>query len=427
MSVGKRIRRYRLQKGLSQEDLVREISSIAYLSRIENEKIKPSASFVDAVAERLDIDSSYLVGDSSEAQLERIKEIVAEYNKSSQLSEQDVSLLEFNALEPHEPHILISAYRVLLGHYLRRSKIDQAERVYILSQAIVPQTTDSAHKKELFLFYLNCGTLWYFKHDYFKADHYYSKAEKLLPLEQSKDFADLYYNLSITKQHILLDKSFCKYYSDKAYEIYLLLGDGYNAARTLIAKGVQSHIVGDYDQSMLFLVEALDYMHKQSDLKMIGMIESNIGRVYQGLKQYDLAIEHFTKNIEINNQLGEKHQVIYSYRNLIQIYIETNHLSLAEKYFQEAFQILNERNFPYLRQELNSIYASIYKKKNEDAVYEKEMKKAINTCIEEKHTKLINKLCYELGTHYFDKHNYKKAAYYYKKSIEFNYERERSS
>jgi tetratricopeptide (TPR) repeat protein len=419
MSVGKRIRRYRLQKGLSQEDLVREISSIAYLSRIENEKIKPSASFVDAVAERLDIDSSYLVGGSSESQLERVNEIISEYQQSRHLSEQDLSLLEFNAVEPHEPYILIGIYRVLLGYYLKRKEIREAERIYSLSQTIVPNTIDSSHNVELTYFYINCGNLWYFKQDFFKADHYYSKAEKLLPLDYSKQMADIYYNLSVTKQRILIDKSLCLYYSEKAYEIYLSLGDEYNASRTLITRGVQCHIIGEYDQAMFYLKKALEFMIKQKDLNMIGMIQSNMGRVFQRLKQYEQAIEHFTKTMEIYDQLGEKPRKIYAYRSLIQIYIETNHLALAEKYFLKAFGILEEVDFPYLRQELNAIYADLYRKKQEDAIYEREMKKVIDNCLTEKHLELVFRFCYELGSHYYEKHNYKKAAYYYKKSLDF--------
>lgn len=419
MSVGKRIRRYRLQKGLSQEDLVREISSIAYLSRIENERIKPSASFVNAIAERLDIDSSYLVGDSSEAQLERIKEIVAKYNKSSQLSEQDVSLLEFNALEPHEPHILISIYRVLLGFYLRKKEIKEAERIYSLSKTIVPQTIDQQYYNELFFFYMNCGTFRYFKQDFYAADHYYSKAEKLMPPSQSKQFADLYYNLSLTKQWIMSDKSLCIHYSDKAYDIYKDLGYEYKAVQTLIQKGAQSHTVGNYDQSLLYLQEALDYMLNQNDLGMVAMIESNIGRVFQGLKQYDRAIEHFNRSLEIKEQIGQEHQKIFPYRSLIQISIETNHLSMVEKYYEEVHKILNQMDYPYLRQEVNAIYARVYKMKKEDAIYERELKKVIDNCISDKRMVLVSKLCYELGSHYYEKHNYKKAAYYFKKSMDF--------
>jgi tetratricopeptide (TPR) repeat protein len=144
-----------------------------------------------------------------------------------------------------------------------------------------------------------------------------------------------------------------------------------------------------------------------------------MGRIYQGLKQYDQAIGHFTKTIEIYDQLGEKHMKIYAYRGLIQIYIETNQLALAEKYFQKAFDILEEKDFPYLRQELNAIYADLYKKKQEDALYEREMKKVIDNCLTEKHFELVYRFCYELGLHYNEKHNYKKAAYYFKKSLEF--------
>ncbi|MEC5267402.1 helix-turn-helix transcriptional regulator, partial [Bacillus mycoides] len=52
MEIGERIRQVRMHKGLTQGELVSEICSVTYLSRIESGKIKPSSSFLKQVSKK---------------------------------------------------------------------------------------------------------------------------------------------------------------------------------------------------------------------------------------------------------------------------------------------------------------------------------------------------------------------------------------
>ncbi|MCU4788208.1 helix-turn-helix domain-containing protein, partial [Bacillus cereus] len=55
MEIGERIRHVRMQKGLTQGELVSGICSITYLSRIESGKITPSSSFIQKVSKKLEV------------------------------------------------------------------------------------------------------------------------------------------------------------------------------------------------------------------------------------------------------------------------------------------------------------------------------------------------------------------------------------
>ncbi|EOP64459.1 hypothetical protein IIQ_03663 [Bacillus cereus VD118] len=56
MNIGERIRQIRIHKEFTQGELVSEICSITYLSRIENGQIKPSVSFLEKVAKKMEVD-----------------------------------------------------------------------------------------------------------------------------------------------------------------------------------------------------------------------------------------------------------------------------------------------------------------------------------------------------------------------------------
>ena len=61
MEIGERIGQVRMHKGLTQGELVSEICSVTYLSRIESGKIKPSSSFLKKVSKKLDVDGDHLI------------------------------------------------------------------------------------------------------------------------------------------------------------------------------------------------------------------------------------------------------------------------------------------------------------------------------------------------------------------------------
>ncbi|HDR7964592.1 TPA: helix-turn-helix transcriptional regulator, partial [Bacillus wiedmannii] len=61
MNIGERIRQIRIHKEFTQGELVSEICSITYLSRIENGQIKPSVSFLEKVAKKMEVDYNFLV------------------------------------------------------------------------------------------------------------------------------------------------------------------------------------------------------------------------------------------------------------------------------------------------------------------------------------------------------------------------------
>ncbi|HDR4441493.1 TPA: helix-turn-helix transcriptional regulator, partial [Bacillus cereus] len=81
MEIGERIRHVRMQKGLTQGELVSGICSITYLSRIESGKITPSSSFIQKVSKKLEVKSDYLINGNYEEIKITIFNICNKYKK----------------------------------------------------------------------------------------------------------------------------------------------------------------------------------------------------------------------------------------------------------------------------------------------------------------------------------------------------------
>ncbi|CAM4166197.1 hypothetical protein BAAL111456_18950 [Bacillus albus] len=167
MEIGERIRHVRMHKGLSQRELVSEICSITYLSRIESGKIKPSSSFIKKVSKKLDVDSYYLINGNYEEIKITIFKICNKYKKDKSITEADLSLLELYVREVDSIPLLLKGYGVLIYYHARqknmlyvKSLIDQAS-LMIPSQVETQDLEDYIYylKLEVYIFIINKTTV----------------------------------------------------------------------------------------------------------------------------------------------------------------------------------------------------------------------------------------------------------------------------
>ena len=120
MEIGERIRQVRMHKGLTQGELVSEICSITYLSRIESGKIKPSSSFLIKVSKKLDVNGDYLIDGNHEEIKFTILEICNKYKKDKSITEAELSLLELYVREVDSIPLLLKIYGVIIYYHARQ-------------------------------------------------------------------------------------------------------------------------------------------------------------------------------------------------------------------------------------------------------------------------------------------------------------------
>ncbi|MFJ7941149.1 helix-turn-helix domain-containing protein [Peribacillus sp. NPDC096622] len=418
MLLSERIRQLRIHKGMNQAELVEGICSITYLSRIENGKIKPSKSFLQKISQKLDVAIEYLTENDIKNFEITIQETTEKYKETNSLSENELLFLEIQSLEMHPTPILSQVYGVLLHHYVRLHQIKNANRVYNQSIKFLPDKIQDFTEETLYYF-ISCGNYFYSKQNFIKANEYYLNADHLMGGEETIHRANLYYNMGLVKQRLNKRQNISRFYSLKAYEIYKKLNRINNIISVLITLGVQYHLDKKYEEAKECLEKAEELVSLKESPTLLGMIKYNYGRIHQGMKDYDQAILHFQKSLDIHYEEGNEKERIYSLRGLIEIYSELREWSRVNHYINEAIHIVKEYDLSYLYVEIHVLLADFYKIRGDDYQYEKEMQQIIEFAINHNQFLLIKKQAVKLGEHYYSINAYKMSAKYYQIALKY--------
>ncbi|WP_400243615.1 helix-turn-helix domain-containing protein [Niallia sp. JL1B1071] len=418
--VGERIRQLRIHKQLTQKELTEGICSITYLSRIENGQINPSEEFLRKVSKRLGYDLTEL---SSPNRDEKTLRIVDNYKHKGEISEDEISYLHIQTLELNSTKVNLHLYGVLLRYYTTKGEIEQARSIYSLSKRFISGEMCEGLEDEYFYYFLACGNFFYYLQDFNYSVHYYTKADHLLKERDSLDAAKLYYNLSLIKQRTHANQEISMYYSNKAYEIFEKYEEKEYIITALITLGVQYQLNNDLDNSMECLKKAertiLEDEEHEKLASYTGMIQHNIGRVYERKKEYPSAIKYYLNSIKILESLSFELQIVHPLRRLVEIYIEQKDWILVDKYLEKAIVITEKFQLKHDYILLCLLRLSVKKLQGNESLYEKGMQKMLDSAIELNQGILIKRITQELGNHYYDKKAYKKAADYLMKALEY--------
>lgn len=418
--VGERIRQLRIHKQLTQKELTEGICSITYLSRIENGQINPSAEFLRKVSKRLGYDLTELSVPNRD---EKTLEIVENYKQSEKISEEDLSYLLVQTYELNSTKINLHLYGVLLRYYTTKGEIEQARSIFNLSKRFISGEISEGLEEEYFYYFLACGNYFYYFQDFERANHYYSKGESLLIDRDNLDAAKLYYNLSLVKQRTYDNQEVSLYYSQKAYDIFKNYGEKKYIITVLITLGVQYQLNNELDTSMdcLKKAEAIIVEDKESEkfVNYIAMIQHNMGRIFERKRDYQGAVTYYLKSIELFESHSSEQQNVYPLKRLVEIYIELKDWVLVDKYLEKAIFITEKHGLKYDYILLNIIKFSVKKLQGNESSYEKGMQKLLDTAMQLNQGALIRRITKELGSHFYEKKAYKKAADLLMKALDY--------
>lgn len=419
MNIGEKLRQLRVHKGLTQTKLVEGICSITYLSRIENGKIKPSTQFLKKAALRLNTKLDDLINTSSQDKESRIVKIFNHYKRYKKIKDEDLSFLSLQTVEMHGSEIMAMVFGILIRHFHSKRLLEKTEELYNISTRYIaePDFRGIEYEDSYFFYYVSCAVFFYEKQDFYNADTYFLKAESHISGNDLEEVGDLFYNLSITKQRIMENKSLALQYVEKSYDIFMKIDNKTKIKQVLITRGVQYHLIGDYEKSLSILEEANQLVDKE-EYNLHAMIFYNIGRVYQKLNQHTKAIENLQKSIKLNSLLGIEEEQIYSYRSLIEIYIDLKEWNQVYHLFESASKIAEKFKLTYMKIELLGIRASAYKIRGDYYTYEKEIQRLIEEALKENQRFLAKKFSKEIGDYFYEQRAYKKSADYLRLHIQ---------
>jgi tetratricopeptide (TPR) repeat protein len=188
--------------------------------------------------------------------------------------------------------------------------------------------------------------------------------------------------------------------------------------------GIARLLLGELDQALHFLQNALDIFKAIEDKKECAHIERNIGVVYSRLTDYDKALEYLLHSLEISRSIRDQDGIAGNLSIVANIYATLNEDEKALEYFQEALELArtldNRENLSVILANMGVLYASF----NNHTEAIKCQLEALSIKEESGNLTSISKSLSGIGFAYAQIGEYEEAIHFYRRSLKLRYQLE---
>ena len=295
LSTGEKIKRSRIYKGYTLKDLCEDKISVSKMSCIENDKIKPEEWILDFIADKLQIDSSYLKQDIRAQVIKNIENIEKQgYSKEYE------EILEYNLKFIEEYSYFDISFQImhlLFNYYLDENKVEKIQLViskyYDYLQKCFSEERSAIH-------YMDIARFFYSTKEFLQAANYYNNVRKI-----SKDNED-YTLLSRATYNEAACYVMLQNY-ERAYEIAIELIDLMDYIENDLKKAETYHMLAIlclrrnmdrfdiYEQKSYELYKD-DLVHKSQAIYNYAVVMFTLGMRDKAISYINRALECYPKD-----------------------------------------------------------------------------------------------------------------------------------
>ncbi|WP_449539545.1 helix-turn-helix domain-containing protein [Ferdinandcohnia sp. Marseille-Q9671] len=408
MEIGSRIRFFRIQNNLTQEELAQEIISISYLSKIENNQTSASIEVLELLCDRLGIK---LI---EHEEITKLKELHDWYHMMIARKREDV-VTYYETYEkdknPSDSRVAIFFVLFELRYLLFVNQLEKAEdqiKKIDLFRDIFDIKMNYFYEKFIAQFY-------YLKNQFSIASEHYKIAEDILTSSvhfESWETADLYYYKGLNNNR-MGKLALSIVYIQKALAIYQSLYDLKRSAECQILLGICYEKIDEFEMAEENYLLATKVAEGIKDTSLLGLIQHNRGVLFSKLGRSNEAIEQYLCSLENK----EEHMVVSRLRSIhgiIEEYYKVEDVKNCRKWLEKGFALV-ENNSTLPEFKIHFIYYDYLLNKSEKLTKFIE-KDALPYFEGIDHHLQVAYYAEELAKNYQDHHKYKLASYYFSKA-----------
>ncbi|MFF5994387.1 helix-turn-helix transcriptional regulator [Lysinibacillus sp. KU-BSD001] len=419
MQIGDKLRQLRIYKGLSQVELAAGICSTAYLSKVENGKTSPSASFLEKVTKKLEVESSAFGTEKTAYYVALIQQLEKKVRQEEGLTEKEISTLHLALYEILSMDLQVKVFNLLMKYYISNTQIADAQRLYELCEKIIPMETNVILEDmhDVFVFYNLLGNYFYSQQQFHSADYYYTKA-KDYGSKSRLELAKIFYNLSLTKQRIFDDMHISLIYAKQAYELFEQEEQYAEVIDVLISMAIQYTYNENFEEAKSSLQLAFDHLNEYPGVRQnttLFMLEYHWGRLDEAMGNEEAALQRY---VALADTLEEHAPLVYVLKSLVDLYFTQKQWVQVQAYSERAMALAERFQMNYIYIQLMTVRANMLKMRQDEIGYEKEMKKALLLAKEHVLGKLVKEIAQTLGDYYMELRFYKKSSEYYREALQ---------
>ena len=249
---------------------------------------------------------------------------------------------------------IIESYRLLAGSFTDSDEYDSAKYYYTALANYAVRAGDSLLLAESLS---NIGGFYYYIDEYNKAIRYYDSANAVFDII-GEDTRKLYNEINISIIHSVLGDVRSSLEVLKKHEDKLLqLDKKPELATTYTSIGESYKKLGIYDSSRIYINKALKIAKETDNIRLIIYNITNLGDIEKNEGSLDEALKYYLQAIELAESAGIESYVASAKMNMANIYLSLDSNKLANKYYNEAYNIYKKIGDSGDRKGLASVYS----------------------------------------------------------------------
>lgn len=409
LTLGQKLKQARLDKGLTQQEVVGDFITRNMLSKIENDVANPSIKTIEYLAEKLNKPVTYFLENmisttldtksNSELTFEHSSYMIKkqEYDNCISYLEDILSKSSYNTSDIYYGRILYN----FSYSYRKISKLDEALQNIITAIHVLEKNKDYYHLSKS---HQEFASIYFLKDNHKDAQNHLEKAIAYLNKSYVRDVVtevELYHNLSLSlyKQnkneealksvmHTLEISKKIHYYFyagashmlasriystmdnlTKAIEqakksvFFFDLKEDYNLkAKNTKNLGHYYFRIKNYEESQKYFEKALVHFIKQNNYNKANSTKIEILRVKVKTKQYTNALEY---SKEIDKKYMDNSELAHYLVSLGEIYLSLNDLEKSKQHLLKGEQIVLTENNLQLLSDIYIFLADLYSKQED--------------------------------------------------------------
>ncbi|TCN17542.1 helix-turn-helix transcriptional regulator [Mesobacillus foraminis] len=298
MHVGKSIRFHRTKMSLTQEELATGLISVSYLSKIENGQINASPEILEELLNRLNIADAVPQDQKLCEDLRHWYQQIISRNKYDSIETYNRLSREITNNSSFEPYSLFRLFCV--RYFLTLGKLEEAEKL-LKQLSVVAQD----FSKELSYYYFKFkGNYEYLNKQFEHAFNSYKEAEFLFEANTpSLEKADVFYSLGLTgtkiEKHLL-----AVLFTTQALDIFREIYNLERSSDCHLLLGILYQRLDQFDEAETNFKWANKLARQVGNQDALGVIEHNLGHLYDLRGDKAKALDHYKKSLELKQELN---------------------------------------------------------------------------------------------------------------------------
>ncbi|KEO82308.1 hypothetical protein EL26_16120 [Tumebacillus flagellatus] len=333
MTIGQRFKKYRKEKGLSQQQLSEGICSYSTVSQIECDRALPSVGTLEKLAERLSVPLREILGEqeksgdvSFQLDLLRVSVTKGDYKYALEL----IAELEVQELLEHQRHVLFLC-RVECLTCTGEPQV--AAR--IATEFVQTQEKQQTISDEMLCdAYYKLGKAYYYLRDFEKAfssyEHGYHISLRLENMTRTAALVTLHLGMLCGQLGFEDD---ARQYLDIAREYFADKTDLVNLARSMLSLAIAT-------KNKEILMEALSLYNSLNDIKNAYIARQYFLYYYESQVDYQSAVNELQEiAFKFDSELKDPEMSVYMYGRAFMVSLKSGDVELGEINLIEAERI----------------------------------------------------------------------------------------